>query len=54
MSEYDPIPDAIRFLARKAPIERHAIARLLDTDGKALPVLRGSSSSRIATAPPPP
>jgi hypothetical protein len=40
MSEYDPIPDAIRFLARKAPIERHAIARLLDTDGKALPVLQ--------------
>ena len=40
MSEYNPIPDAIGFLGRRTPIERHAIARLLDIDGPALPVLK--------------
>jgi len=40
MSEYNPIPDAIDFLACRTPLERHAIARLLDTDGPALPVLK--------------
>jgi len=34
MSKYDPVPDAIAFLARRTPIERHAIAQLLDTDAQ--------------------
>lgn len=37
---YDPVPDALAFLAAKSPIERHAIARLLALDGAALAVLR--------------
>lgn len=40
MAAYDPKPDAIDFLSRKSPVERHAIARLLDVDGDALAVLR--------------
>jgi hypothetical protein len=38
-SFYDPVPDAIAFLARKSASERHAMSRLLDVDGRALSVL---------------
>lgn len=37
---YDPYPDAIEFLSRKSSLERHAIARILDVDGKALALLQ--------------
>ena len=36
---YDPVANAIAFLKRKRPIERLAIARILDVDGPALIVL---------------
>jgi hypothetical protein len=36
---YDPYPDAIAFLSRRSPLERHAIARVMDVDGKALAIL---------------
>ena len=36
---YDVYPDAIAFLSRRSPLERHAIARILDVEGKALPIL---------------
>ena len=42
MSEiHDPIPgeDAVAFLLRRTPLERHAIARLLGTDGPPLALL---------------
>jgi hypothetical protein len=37
---YDPYPDAIAFLLRRSPLERHAIARVLDLDGTALAILQ--------------
>jgi hypothetical protein len=38
-SQYDPVSNAISLLKRKRPIERLAIARLLDVDGACLRVL---------------
>ncbi|MBX9858522.1 MAG: DUF4274 domain-containing protein [Sphingomonas sp.] len=42
MAENDQIddPDTVAFLRRRTPLERHAIARILDTDGNALAVLK--------------
>ncbi len=40
---YDPVPDAVEFLATRTPAQRHAIVRLLAThnrDARALPILR--------------
>ena len=37
---YDPYPDATAFLLRLSPLQRHAVARVLDVDGKALPILQ--------------
>ena len=36
---YDPYLEAIAFLMRRSALERHAIARILDVEGKALPIL---------------
>ena len=34
-----PDPEAVAFLLRRSPLERHALARILDVDGEALAVL---------------
>jgi hypothetical protein len=44
---YDPVPDAIEFLRRKAPAERHAIARCSTSTGRLSMSCAGSCRARL-------